>query len=105
MVSEGLLAVQVLDGLLRSGRAAGGGSVKVHRQRAVAGNTRLLLWCRCWYCVTHVGAVVVLCNGPKKLLLVVIWRFVFRCTCGLQGIPLVMRAAPRYAPRCNRTRR
>ena len=65
-VSEGLLAVQVLDGLLRWGRAAGEGCVEVHRQRAVAGNTRLLLWCRCWYRGTHVGAVVVLCIRSEE---------------------------------------
>ena len=64
--SEGLLAVQVLDGLLRWGRAAGDGCVEVHRQWAVAGNTRLLLWCRCWYRGTHVGAVVVLCIQSEE---------------------------------------
>ena len=65
-VSEGLLAVQVLDGLLRWGRAAGDGCVEVHRQWAVAGNVRLLLWCRCWYRGTHVGAVVVLCIQSEE---------------------------------------
>ena len=65
-MSEGLLAVQVLDGLLRWGRAAGDGCVEVHRQRAVAGNTRLLLWCRCWYRGMHVGAVVVLCIRSEE---------------------------------------
>ena len=58
--------MQVLDGLLRWGRAAGDGSVEVHRQWAVAGNTRLLLWCRCWYRGTHVGAVVVLCIRSEE---------------------------------------
>ena len=48
------------------GRAAGDGCVEVHRQRAVAGNTRLLLWCRCWYRGTHVGAVVVLCIRSEE---------------------------------------
>ena len=65
-VSEGLLAMQVLDGLLRWGRAAGDGCVEVHRQWAVAGNVRLLLWCRCWYRGTHVGAVVVLCIQSEE---------------------------------------
>ena len=48
------------------GRAAGDGCVEVHRQRAVAGNTRLLLWCRCWYRGMHVGAVVVLCIRSEE---------------------------------------
>ena len=65
-MSEGLLAMQVLDGLLRWGRAAGDGCVEVHRQWAVAGNVRLLLWCRCWYRGTHVGAVVVLCIQSEE---------------------------------------